>query len=92
MTNEDNWIEAIIPKIQVDSMEADGDEIVRRTENGVSIVMSISHAHAVEFCQLFRMATERRDRRSSAALVRFVSGIVEMLEASLAEANINPYD
>jgi len=92
MDDGDDWITSIIPKIQFESMASDAEEIIRRTENGTHIAMSISHENAVTFCKVWRLASTERHKASTIMLSRFVSGIVEMLEASLSEAGIDPYE
>ena len=91
MSDEGDWIYGIIPHEQADSISENMERIEKRSQNGVTIVMSANDESAVEMCRTWQEALQG----SAVAWIRissFVSGIIGTIEEHLSEEGINPYE
>jgi hypothetical protein len=91
MSDEGDWIYNIIPHEQADDMYENMERIERRTQNGVTIMLSANDESAVEICRTWQEALHG----SGVAWIKissFVSGIIDTIESHLEEEGINPYE
>jgi len=91
MSDEGDWIYNIIPPEQADDMYENMERIERRTQNGVTIMLSANDESAVEICRTWQEALHG----NAVAWIKissFVSGIIDTIESHLEEEGINPYE
>jgi len=91
MSDQNDWIYGIIPKEQADDMYENMERIEKRTQSGVTIMLSANDESAVEICRTWQEALHG----SAIAWIKissFVSGIIETIEMHLQEEGINPYE
>ena len=91
MSDEADWIYNIIPHEQADDMHENMERIEKRTQNGVTIMLSANDEAAVEMCRTWQEALHG----SGMAWIKissFVSGIIGTIEMHLEEEGINPYE
>jgi len=91
MSDEGDWIYNIIPHEQADDMHDSMKRIEKRTQNGVTIMLSANDESAVEMCRTWQEALHG----SGIAWIKissFVAGIIGTIEMHLEEEGINPYE
>jgi hypothetical protein len=91
MSDQNDWIYGIIPKEQADDMHENMERIEKRTQSGVTIMLSANDESAVEICRTWQEALHG----SGVAWIKissFVSGIIDTIESHLEEEGINPYE
>ena len=91
MSDQGDWIYNIIPSEQADDMYERTEEIEKRSQNGVTIMLSANDESAVEICRTWQEALHG----SGVAWIKissFVSGIIDTIESHLEEEGINPYE
>lgn len=91
MSDQNDWIYSIIPKEQADDMHKKMERIEKRSQSGVTIMMSANDESAVEMCRTWQEALHG----SGVAWIKissFVAGIIGTIEMHLEEEGINPYE
>ena len=91
MSDEADWIYNIIPQEQADDLTERMEVIEKRSQSGVTIMLSATDESAVEICRTWQNALQG----NSMAWVKmssFMSGIISTIEEHLNEEGINPYE
>ena len=91
MSDQNDWIYGIIPKEQADDMHENMERIEKRTQSGVTIMLSANDESAVEICRTWQEALHG-DAMAWIKISSFVSGIIGTIEEHLNEEGINPYE
>jgi len=91
MSDEADWIYSIIPQEQADSLNANMERIEKRSQNGVTIVLSANDESAVEMCRTWQEALHG-DNLAWIKVSSFMAGIIGTIEMHLEEEGINPYE
>ena len=87
----EDWIYDIIPKDEVDRINASAERMEKHMAGGISIVLNSDNQSAIDLCKQWRGALYG-DKTAWIKVGSFMSGIIATIESHLHEEGIDPYE
>ena len=91
MSNQDDWIYAIIPKDEADKMRQGAERLERNMDSGITIVLSADNQSAIDLCRAWDMAMTG-DLKGWVRLSGFMMNLIRTIEDHLHNEGIDPYE